>query len=146
MKREPTSVRRAVCAVTIALAAFALAAPPPATAQAVYGSIAGTVTDPTGAALPGVTVTITSVERKTVDVVTTNESGFFVKERLAPGRYEVKAELTGFKAAVVPASRVSVDTQTKVDLGLELGEMTEAVTVTAGTGELLKTRPAPTWP
>src|SRR5262245_1794034 len=92
MKREPTSVRRAMCAVTIALAAFALAAPPPAAAQAVYGSIAGTVTDPTGAALPGVTVTITSVERKTVDTVTTNESGFYAKERLLPGRYEVKAE------------------------------------------------------
>jgi hypothetical protein len=140
MKRELSVTRRAVwtLASCAALVTF-WAGPRPADAQAVYGSIAGAVTDPTGAALPGVTVTITSVERKTVDSVTTNESGFFAKERLLPGRYEVKAELTGFKAAVVPAARVSVDTQTKVDLGLELGEMTEAVTVTAGTGELLKT-------
>ncbi len=74
-----------------------------AAAQAVYGSIAGTVTDESGAVLPGVTVTVTSVERKTVDTVVTNESGHFSKERLLPGNYEVKAELSGFKTAVVPS-------------------------------------------
>ena len=56
-----------------ALAVFGL--PSGAAAQAVYGSISGTVTDNSGGALPGVTVTITSVERKTVDTVVTNESG-----------------------------------------------------------------------
>ena len=48
---------------------------PPAFAQAVYGSVAGTILDTSGAALPGVTVTITSVDRKTVDTVVTNEAG-----------------------------------------------------------------------
>src|SRR6266542_2133361 len=84
-------------------------------AQAVYGSISGTVLDNSGGALPGVNVTITSVDRKTVDTVTTDESGRFVKERLLPGPYEVKAELTGFKTALVPNVRVSVDTQTPVN-------------------------------
>src|SRR5262245_44976332 len=84
-------------------------------AQAVYGSISGTVVDNSGGALPGVTVTVTSVDRKTVDTVTTDESGRFVKERLLPGPYEVKAELTGFKTAHVPTVRVSVDTQTPVN-------------------------------
>ena len=51
-----------------------------ATAQAVYGSMSGTVTDNSGGALPGVTVTITSVERKTVDTVVTNESGLYAKD------------------------------------------------------------------
>jgi hypothetical protein len=108
-------------------------------AQAVYGSIAGIVTDPTGSALPGATVTITSVERKTVDSVVSQATGRYVKERLLPGLYEVKAEVSGFKAAVVPTVRVNVDTQAKVDLELELGEMTEAVTVTATEGQTLKT-------
>ena len=71
-------------------------------AQAVYGSIAGTVVDPSGGALPGVTVSITSLDRKTVDSVVTNEAGQFVKDRLLPGAYEVKVELSGFKQAVVP--------------------------------------------
>jgi len=113
--------------------------PTPAAAQAVYGSIAGTVTDSTGAALPGATVTVTSVERKTTDTVTANASGFYVKDRLLPGNYEVKAELSGFKSAVVPTVRVNVDAQTKVDFSLEIGQLTEAVTVNAAEGQLLKT-------
>ena len=59
--------------------------PSTAVAQAVYGSISGTVNDSSGGVLPGVTVTITSVERKTADSVVTNESGRFTKERLLPG-------------------------------------------------------------
>ncbi len=107
-------------------------------AQAVYGSISGTIVDNSGGTLPGVTVTITSVERKTVDSVTTDESGRFVKERMIPGLYEVKAELTGFKTAVVQNVRVSVDTQTPVNFTLEVGALSEEVTVTGG-APLLKT-------
>ena len=108
-------------------------------AQAVYGSLAGTVSDPSDAALPGVTVTATSVERRTTHSGVTNGDGFYLIERLLPGTYEVKAELGGFKAAVVSRAVVNVDTQTKVDFGLELGQLTEAVTVTAAEGQLLKT-------
>ena len=82
---------------------------------------AGIVKDASGAAMPGATVTVTSVERKTVDTVVTNESGFYVKDRLLPGTYEVKAELTGFKTAVLPEVRVSVDTQTPIDFELQVG-------------------------
>jgi hypothetical protein len=130
--------RRVVLLITIALIALT-AAVPAAMAQAVYGSIAGTVVDPSGAALPGVTVTITSTERRTVDTVVSNASGNYVKEHLLPGMYEVKAELTGFKSAVVSRAKVSVDTQTNIDLGLQLGDLSEAVTVTAAEGQLLKT-------
>ena len=98
---------RVLCSLMIA--AFAIAsAPAGASAQAVYGSLSGTVTDSSGGALPGVTVTVTSIERATVDSVVTNESGLFTKDRLLPGTYEVKAELTGFKTAVVPRITVSV--------------------------------------
>ena len=80
--------------LTAALVA-AVAYAPAAMAQAVYGSIAGTVTDPSGAALPGVNITITSVERRTADTVVTNSSGNYSKGQLLPGVYEVKAELDG---------------------------------------------------
>ena len=51
----------------------------------------------------------------------TNAAGYYDKGRLLPGAYEVRAELTGFKAKVVSAVNVSVDSQTRVDLALELG-------------------------
>jgi hypothetical protein len=108
-------------------------------AQAVYGSISGTVTDPSGAVVSGATVTITSVERKTSDTVTTNESGLYVKERLLPGNYEIKIEATGFKQSLIPNVNVNIDTQTKVDATLEAGAVSDTVTVTAGEGQLLKT-------
>src|SRR3954463_8053728 len=100
-------------------------------AQAVYGSISGIVTDPSGAIVPGATVTIKSIQRNTSDSVTSGPSGYYVKERLLPGTYEVKAELQGFKTAVFPAIQVSVDTQTPVNIKLEQGAVSEAVTVAA---------------
>ena len=112
--------------------------PSRASAQAVYGSISGIVTDPTGAVVPGATVTITSVERKTSDDVVTNESGIYLKERLLPGTYEVKAELQGFKSAVFPSIRVNVDTQTPLNIKFETGAVSESVTV-AGFSPVLKT-------
>ena len=119
-------------------ALFVAAPASDAAAQAVYGSIGGVVKDASGAAMPGATVTVTSVDRKTVDTVVTNESGFYVKDRLLPGLYEVKAELTGFKTAVLPEVRVSVDTQTPINFDLQVGAVTEQIEVTGGS-PLLKT-------
>src|SRR5256885_13963637 len=75
-------------------------APIRAQAHPVYGSISGIITDPSGAVVPGATVTVRSVERKTTDTVVSNESGYCLKERLLPGNYEVRGELQGFKTAV----------------------------------------------
>ena len=129
-------VRRSMVIVGCVLGLIAVASR--VEAQAVYGSLGGTVTDNSGAVLPGATVTITNVDRKTVDSVVTNDSGFFTKDRLLPGAYEVKAELSGFKTAIVPRVTVSVDTQTPVSFKLELGAVSEEVTVTGG-APLLKT-------
>jgi hypothetical protein len=129
----PLYSRRALIFV-LALLSFT----PVAFGQAVYGSIGGIVKDASGAVMPGATVTITSVDRKVVDTVVSNESGYYVKERLLPGTYEVKAEIGGFKSAVVPEVRVNVDTQTPVNFELQLGEVTESVEVTGGS-PLLKT-------
>jgi hypothetical protein len=105
----------------------------------VYGSVAGTVRDASGAELSGATVTITSHERGTAVTVTTNASGFYVKGQILPGRYEVKAELRGFKSKVVSSVVVSVDTQTRVNLDLYVGDITEELVVEASEGQLLKT-------
>ena len=64
--------------------------------------------------------------------VVTNESGLFLKERLLPGAYKVQAELTGFKTAIVQRVEVGVDSQTPVQFVLEVGQLTDEVTVTGG--------------
>src|SRR4029453_268944 len=87
---------------------------------------------------PGRALPNTGVERKTPHTVVTNESGHFLKERLLPGTYEVKAELTGFKTAIVPVVQVSVDTQTPLTLRMGVGQLTETVQVTGGS-PMLKT-------
>ena len=107
-------------------------------AQAVYGSIAGIIEDGTGAVVPGATVTITSVERKTVDTIVTNSEGFYQKDRLLPGTYTVKIEKEGFKAGLTSDVVVNVDTQTKNDIKLETGQVTEVVNI-EGDSQLLKT-------
>jgi len=117
---------------TILLGIAAALLPLPSAAQAVYGSIGGTVRDPSGAVLPGVTVAIVSLARQTTDTVVTNESGLFVKDRLLPGEYRVQAELSGFKAAVLPRVDVRLDAQTPIEFVLQVGAMTEEVTVTGG--------------
>jgi Carboxypeptidase regulatory-like domain/TonB dependent receptor-like, beta-barrel len=133
-----TSSSNRVHGLLLVLAMLAVGVHARAHAQAVYGSISGIITDPTGAVVPGATVTITSVERKTTDAVATNESGLYLKERLLPGVYEVIAELQGFKSALFPSVRVNVDTQTQLNVKLEPGAVTETVTV-AGFTPVLKT-------
>ncbi|MFN2444440.1 MAG: carboxypeptidase-like regulatory domain-containing protein [Vicinamibacterales bacterium] len=129
--------RRLIVASVLACAVTALGVHS-VSAQAVYGSISGTVRDNSGGVLPGVTVTIRSLERQTTDAVVSNESGFYVKDRLLPGTYEVKAELAGFKQAVYTGVNVSVDTNAALNIALELGEVSEQVTVTGFT-PLLRT-------
>ena len=60
-----------------------------------------------------------------MDSVVTSATGFYSKDRLLPGHYEVKAELSGFKSSVVTSVRVSVDTQSKVDFTLQVGAVSE---------------------
>ena len=124
---------RAASRVPLLLVLGALALHPTTLgAQAVYGSIGGRVTDSSGGLLPGATVTITSLDRQTTDSVVSTDSGLFVKERLLPGVYKVQAELNGFKTAVVPRVEVGVDSQTPVEFVLEVGQVTDSVTVTGG--------------
>jgi outer membrane receptor protein involved in Fe transport len=108
-----------------------------APAQAVYGTIVGTVVDDSGAAVPGATVTITDTSRAVNFTTTTNDSGFFTQRFLIVGRYSVRVEVDGFRAYVREAS-VSVDQETNLDVKLEVGALSETLEVSAGT-PLLKT-------
>src|SRR5919112_220621 len=130
--------RSRVASLLFPILLLLFAIPHGARAQAVYGSISGAITDSTGGVMPGATVTVTSVERKTSDTVVANADGVYVKDRLLPGTYEVRAELRGFKTAVFPSITVNVDTQTALNVKLEAGEISEEVTV-EGFTPVLKT-------
>ena len=100
-------------------------------AQAVTGTLLGNVTDSSGAAVPGVTVTALEVQTNVSRTAVTNESGYYIFSSLQNGTYTVDAELQGFKKVVREGVKVDVNTTVRVDLTLEVGQMTETVSVQA---------------
>lgn len=104
----------------------------PASAQAVYGSIFGTVTDNTGAVIPNATITVTDISKNTSVTAVTNGSGQYRVEHLIPDTYRVTAAASGFSQGSAPDVVVFADTAPKVDLRLQVGAVSNTVTVTAG--------------
>lgn len=101
-----------------------------ASAQAVYGSILGTVTDPQGAAVVGAKVTVTDQNKGTIETTTTNDSGNYTVTHLIPDTYSVQVEAQGFKVSQQKDVTVRADNGSLVDVPLQLGSTTEAVEVT----------------
>jgi hypothetical protein len=120
---------RAACLLGLA----ALVTATPAGAQAIRGTLLGTITDSSGAAVPGATVTITEQGTSLVTNGVTNESGFYTFPNLKDGIYRVEAELSGFKKVVRENVQVDVNTTIRVDLALEAGDVSETVNVAAET-------------
>jgi hypothetical protein len=101
-------------------------------AQSTFGTIVGTVTDPNGAVLPAVKVTVINTETNISRTAETNEFGNYEVPNLNPGRYQVTAELAGFKKYVKTGFPLEARTTVRVDVRLEVGEIAEHVEVTAG--------------
>ena len=117
----------------VALALLALLSPPPASAQAVSGTIFGTVYDSSGAALPGASVTLTNTATGLTRTVLSDPKGEYTAPLLPTGTYSVTAEMGGFKKTSMSNVHVGVDQKVRTDFKLELGQMTEAVTIQAET-------------
>jgi hypothetical protein len=99
-------------------------------AQAVSGTIVGTVTDPTGAAVPNAQVTITLTGQNTSFTTVTNESGNFTKPDLPTGTYTVTVVANGFKKDIRQNILVETNTTARVDVPLATGVVTDTITVT----------------
>jgi hypothetical protein len=121
-----------VCGMVAILVAM-LAVPSSVSAQAVTGTLLGNVTDSSGAAVPGATVTATETQTNSSRTAVSNEAGHYIFSSLKNGTYSVEAELQGFRKVLRQNVRVDVNTTMRVDLTLELGQVTEAVTVSAET-------------
>jgi hypothetical protein len=122
---------------TLAAAAI-LSVAVPATAQILYGSIVGVVTDAQGAQVPGATVSIVNKETNLTRETITNSDGTFSVTNVLPGPYDVKVSLSGFREAIRASVPVTIGQISRVDVALQIGTLTETVTV-ASAAELLQT-------
>ncbi len=124
-------------AAGVAILGLLLAVSPAAAqSQAANGSIEGTVSDSSGAVLPGVTVTITNTDNGTERSVTTNADGLYRALLLPLGHYRVVAELQGFRRFEQTALNLSVGETVVVNPTLSVGEVNETVTVSAAVSAL----------
>src|SRR5690242_9902940 len=101
-------------------------------AQAPTGAITGTVVDPTGAVVAGATVTVANPSTNTQRVVRTNSSGIYDVPALMPGTYNLKIEMKGFTTQVRNDIELQVAQVARIDVTLQLGDVTQVVEVTGG--------------
>jgi len=120
--------------------------------QSTYGSIAGTVIDSSGAAMPASQVTLTNIGTSEKRTQTTGSDGLYSFVNLIPGNYRLEAKKEGFKGFVREPIVVQVQQAIKIDATLQVGVVTESVTVsgetsllqpeTSSLGQVVETRKA----
>ena len=129
--RMTSRLRQLLAACLIVLAPLSLART--ASAQAVTGTILGTVADTTGAVLPGVSVTVKHTETGLTRTLTTDSNGEYTAASVPTGTYTVTGEISGFKSVSLSNVQVGVDQRVRADIKLEVGAMTESVEIVAQT-------------
>src|SRR5215470_7365170 len=91
-----TSRLRELCVLFFVIGVF-LFSSLSAAGQEISATVTGTVTDPQGAVLPGVTVTVLNLDTNVASETVTNSQGVYVVQKLIPGRYKITSSLQGFK-------------------------------------------------
>ena len=114
-----------------------------AAAVAAFGqstaSLSGTVTDPTGAAVPNAHVTVHSIATGADRSFDSDSAGLYAVPALEPGDYSVRASATGFAATTVPKVTLNVDSKVTLNLKLAVGSAGETVQVEATTANQIET-------
>ena len=111
-------------------------------AQAIStGTIQGAVTDPTGAAVAGATVTLTNTDTSTTRTGATNDAGRYIFADIPPAKYDISISKTGFRVTKVAEQELTVGATLTLDLKLEIGSTTETVEVFAA-GSTMETATA----
>ena len=108
-------------------------------AQASAADLQGVVRDQSSAVVSGATVTARRPGTNTSKSTTTNEDGAYLIVGLTPGDYEVTVEAANFKKAVLPSVTLTVGQRADLDVALEVGQVSEVVTVTGASAELVET-------
>src|SRR3989454_706666 len=105
-------------------------------AQLDTGTISGAVTDQSGAAVPGASVAIKHIETGIIRRLVSNETGRYEAVALPVGTYEVTASLAGFQTSVRGGIGLTVGRNAVVDIALRVGDVTDAITITAETSQV----------
>ena len=98
-------------------------------AQAVSGTILGTVTDPSGAAVAGAKITLVHKATGTSRTFTSDATGEYIAPSLPIGAYTITAEMTGFSKLSLNDVQLGVDQKARIDLGLKVGQATDTVNI-----------------
>ena len=107
--------------------------PQAASGQTVYGSLAGTVLDSSGAAVPGTTVTLTNLGTSDKRTMESDAAGAYTFVNILPGSYRIDAEKSGFKHFKREPIVMEVGSGLRIDLAMEVGAVTQTIEVTAAT-------------
>jgi hypothetical protein len=131
-------LRRRLPALLVFIGLGTLFMPADGAGQAAVGALVGNVTDESGGAVPGATVTATEVRTNISRTAVSNAAGNYTFTNLSPGLYHVEGELVGFRKFNRNNVEVNVNTTVRVDIALTVGELEESVTVT-GEAPMLQT-------
>lgn len=101
-------------------------------AQTSATEVRGLVRDTTGGVLPGADVTLTRLATGTISRAVTNEAGLYVFPLIEPGEYRVHVEMPGFRSHTVTGVVVQFQQRARVDINLEIGDLTDAVEIVGG--------------
>jgi hypothetical protein len=112
-----------------------------AVAQITSATISGTIKDETGGVQPGVNVVVNNLDTGLARNVVTDSNGYFAVPGLAPGRYEARASLQGFRTGVQTGIALAVAQQAGLTLVLKVGATEESITVTGESALVETARP-----
>src|SRR5207247_9407090 len=125
--RRRVAMERRNALVLVLLAAGAVAR---LEAQVLYGSIVGSVRDPSGGGVPGAAVTIAHLETRLSRETVTDATGAYAFSTVPTGTYALKVSLPGFKTFSRPNVPVNLNSVTRIEAALQVGQMTEDLEVT----------------
>lgn len=128
------STGRRILAAVALMSSAALS--PSAHAQVLYGSVVGTLEDASGAAIPNVNLVLTNTATGKIYEDKTDGTGRYAIGNVLPGTYDFKATATGFKTQTRTGLNVTANTVSRLDLTMQVGALTEEVTVTADATQL----------
>src|SRR5579864_5336961 len=124
-------LRTTKCILPVIAAALSILVSAPIYAQVAGATLSGTITDPSGAEIPGAQIAIKNTATGITTNLTADAAGFFSAPNLLPGTYEVTVSSTGFATQVQSGITLTVGAQQTLNVTMQVGQSTQKVQVTA---------------